>query len=178
MTLSRFAGVLVLALVLRGDVRECRCDVANAESMAAKECALCREAEKQPADVAVFFLKDINPRKPNRWLALPRAHVHELWNMSPAARLVLWNATIEKAKSLWGDQWGLAVNGDERRTQCHAHIHIGKLMPDAETPNFVVVDGPADIPIPTDGTGFWVHPVAGKLHVHSGEQVTEFVLMR
>jgi len=177
-TFSKLAGILALALVLRGDVRDCHCDVANPQTMAARECGLCREAEKQPADVAVFFLKDINPLKPNRWLALPRAHIHALQNVSPEARLALWNAAIEKAKSLWGDDWGLAVNGDERRTQCHPHIHIGKLLEDAETPNFVVVDGPANIPIPTDGTGFWVHPVAGKLHVHSGEQATEFVLMR
>ena len=172
------AGFLALALLLRGDVRNCSCDIANPQAMTARECGLCREAEKQPADVAVFFLKDINPLKPNRWLALPRTHVHSLANIAPEARQALFNEAIEKAKSLWGADWGLAVNGDERRTQCHVHIHIGKLLEDAETPNFAVVDGPADIPIPTDGTGFWIHPVAGKLHVHSGEQATEFVLMR
>ena len=48
----------------------------------------------------------------------------------------------------------------------------------AENPAFVEVDSPAGISIPTDGAGFWVHPVSNKLHVHSGEQVTEFVLMR
>jgi diadenosine tetraphosphate (Ap4A) HIT family hydrolase len=167
-----------MALFLRADVRSCACDAGKPESMAARECALCREAENQPVDAAVFFLKDNNPRKPNRWLALPRAHVHELAAMAPEARLALWNAAIEKGKSLWGDQWGLAVNGDERRTQCHAHIHIGKLLDGVETPNFVEIAGPAEIPIPTDGTGFWVHPVGGRLHVHTGEQVTEFVLMR
>ena len=98
--------------------------------------------------------------------------------MTPEARSALWSAAIEKARSLWGDQWGLAVNGDERRTQCHAHIHIGKLLDTAENPAFVEVDSPAGISIPTDGAGFWVHPVSNKLHVHSGEQVTEFVLMR
>jgi diadenosine tetraphosphate (Ap4A) HIT family hydrolase len=175
---SKLAGILALALVLRGDVRNCACDVANPQSMATRECGLCREAEKQAADVAVFFVKDINPLKPNRWLALPRVHVHSLPNLPPEARLALWNAAIEKAQSLWGDDWGLAVNSDQRRTQCHVHIHIGKLLEDAETPNFVVVDGTANISIPTDGTGFWVHPVAGKLHVHAGEQATEFVLMR
>ncbi len=178
MRFSKLAGILALALLLRGDVRDCACDVSKPDTMAAKNCGLCREAEKQPADAAVFFLKDINPLKPNRWLALPRAHTHALQNLPAEARLALWDAAIEKARSLWGDQWGLAVNGDERRTQCHAHIHIGKLLDNVETPNVVVVDGPADIPIPTDGAGFWVHPVGGKLHVHSGEQATEFVLMR
>ena len=160
------------------DVRNCACDLAKPETMAARECGLCREAEEQPADVAVFFLKDNNPRKPNRWLALPRPHIHALADFTPEARLALWNAAIEKAKSLWGDQWGLAVNGDERRTQCHAHIHIGKLLDGVENENFTAVDGPAGIPVPKDGTGFWIHPVGNQLHVHSGEQVTEFVLMR
>jgi hypothetical protein len=170
--------LILLASLAAADVRNCVCDVAKPESMAARECGLCREAESQPADAAIFFLKDNNPRKPNRWLALPRAHGHALGAMTPEARLALWNAAIGKARSLWGDQWGLAVNGDERRTQCHAHVHIGKLMDGVETPNFVEVAGAADIPVPTDGTGFWVHAVGGKLHVHSGEQVTEFVLMR
>ena len=170
--------LIFLASAAFADVRNCACDLARPESMAVRECGLCREAENQPADAAVFFLKDINPRKPNRWLALPRAHIHALAGMTPEARTALWNAAIEKAKSLWGNDWGLAVNGDERRTQCHAHIHIGKLLDAAENPDYIEVDGPADIPIPTDGTGFWVHPVGNKLHVHSGEQVTEFVLMR
>jgi len=174
----RLIFALAAASLLRGDVRNCACDLAKAESMAAHECGLCREAESQPADIAVFFLKDINPRKPNRWLALPRAHTHSLNEMTLEARSALWNAAIEKARSLWGDQWGLAVNGDERRTQCHAHIHIGKLLDTAENPAFVEVDNPAGIAIPTDGAGFWVHPVGNKLHVHAGEQVTEFVLMR
>ena len=51
-------------------------------------------------------------------------------------------------------------------------------VPRAENPAFVEVDRPAGISIPTDGAGFWVHPVGNKLHVHAGEQVTEFVLMR
>src|SRR5712692_8239443 len=118
--------------------------------MAAKECGLCREAESQATDVQVFFVKDINPRKPNRWLALPRAHRHALADMTPEARSALWSAAIEKAKSLWGDQWGLAVNGDEKRTQCHAHIHIGKLLDAAEPTGFTEAGGPAGIPIPKD----------------------------
>ena len=172
------SAVFALAGIALADVRACACDVAKPESLAARECGLCREAENQPADVAVFFVKDINPRKPNRWLALPRAHVHALAGMTPEARVTLWNAAFEKAKSLWGAGWGLAMNGDERRTQCHTHIHIGKLLDGVENLDFVEVAGVADIPVPKDGAGFWIHPVGGKLHVHSGEQVTEFVLMR
>jgi hypothetical protein len=176
--LLRFIGALAIAVLLRADVRSCACDLAKPESMALHECGLCREAENQPADAAVFILKDINPRKPNRWLALTRAHTHALAAMTPEARLALWNAAIEKGQSLFGEQWGLAVNGDERRTQCHAHVHIGKLLDNVENANSVEVDSPANIPVPTDGTGFWVHPAGNRLHVHSGDQVTEFVLMR
>jgi len=170
--------LILLASLALADVRNCACDPAKPETMDAHECGLCRAAESQPSDPAVFFLKDNNPRKPNRWLALPRAHTHALGAMTPEARLALWNAAIEKAKSMWGDQWGLAVNGDERRTQCHAHIHIGKLMDGVENKNFVEADGPAGIAIPADGAGFWIHSVGNKLHVHAGEPVTEFVLMR
>ncbi len=161
-----------------GDVRNCTCDLASAESMAKRECGLCREAEKQPQDTLVFFLKDINPRKPNRWLALPRSHAHTLAGLTPAARLALWTAAIRKAQDLWGDSWGLAANGEIRRTQCHTHVHIGKLLDGVETPNFLLADGPADIPVPQDGAGLWIHPVGGKLHVHLGEDAPELVLMR
>jgi hypothetical protein len=172
---------LCLAAPTVADVTGCACDVTKPETLEARECGLCREAEKQPAEPPVFFLKDANPRKANRLLALPRAHgkaQHSLADMTPQQRLLLWSAAIEKAKSLWGDNWGLAMNGDMSRTQCHAHIHIGKLLEGIETTRFVVVDGPAQIPVPEDGTGLWVHPAGAKLHVHLGEQITETVLLR
>ena len=173
--------VLCLAAPLGADVTNCACDITKPETMEARECALCREAEKQPAEPAIFFLKDTNPRKPNRLLALPRFHgkgQDALADMTPAQRLLLWSATVEKAQSLWGAEWGLAVNGETARTQCHAHIHIGKLLEGIETARFVVVDGPAQIPIPEAGTGLWVHPEGSRLHVHLGEQITETVLLR
>src|SRR5262249_6737970 len=138
-------------------------------------------AEKQPYDPAIFFLKDNNPRKPNRWLALPRTHgkgQDALADMTPQQRTQLWAAAIEKARTVWGDKWGLAVNGATARTQCHAHIHIGKLLEGIETKRFVVVKGPAQIPIPAEGSGLWVHPDGTKLHVHLDEQITETVLLR
>jgi len=178
----RFAALaFAVPLLLSADVRDCACDLSNPAKMAARECGLCREAEKQPAQPAFFFLKDINPRKPNRWLILPRAHgkgPHALADMTPADRTAFWTAAIAKAKELWGEQWGLAMNGDDSRTQCHLHAHIGKLLEGVETRNLVVVDGPAQIPVPTDGSGLWIHPDKGKLHVHLGEQITETVLMR
>ena len=178
-----FAALFALCLVAPAgaDVTGCACDVAQPQTLEARECSLCRAAEAQPAEPAIFFLKDTNPRKSNRTLALPRFHgkaQHPLAAMTPEQRTMLWTAAIEKAKSLWGSEWGLAVNGDMARTQCHAHIHIGKLLPGNETVFFVVVDGPAQIPVPEDGTGLWVHPVGSKLHVHTAEQITETVLLR
>ena len=181
------AGVACLALVflplavVHADVSQCGCDPANPETLAARECSLCSEAERHVTNDEIFFLRDINPRKPNRWLALPRAHGrrhHPLREMSAEERARLWTAAIQKAKELWGDEWGIAYNGDEVRTQCHAHVHIGKYWreSEAEAP-FKVVDGPAQIPVP-QGEGMWIHPEGGKLHVHSGPQITERFLLR
>jgi diadenosine tetraphosphate (Ap4A) HIT family hydrolase len=172
---------IILAFVL-ADARNCACDVGKPETMQATNCSLCREAEKQPANQGVFFLKDANPSKANRTLALPRKHSpgpHSLNDLSDAERTELWSAAIAKAKELWGNQWGIAYNGEERRTQCHAHVHIGKLIDDAETGHdFVVVSSPEEIQVPTDGSGLWLHEVDGKIHVHAGAQVNETVLVR
>ena len=179
---ARPARLLILLLIVSvlafADVRNCTCELANPASMAKHECALCREAEKQPRDIQVFFLKDNNPHKPNRWLALPRAHAHTLADLTPAERLALWTGAIRKAHELWGEQWGLALNGEIRRSQCHLHIHIGKLLEGTETGQFMVVDGPAGIPVPQDGTGLLIYPVGGKLHVQMGAQAPELSLMR
>ena len=174
-------AVLCAAVPLGADVAGCACDAAKPETLQARECSLCREAETRPADPAVFFLKDTSPRKPNRWLALPGVHGKggdPLADMTARQRLLLWSAAIEKAKALWGDEWGVAINGRTARTQCHAHIHIGKLLKGVETARFVVVDGPAKIPVPEYDSGLWVHPHGGRLHVHLAEQITETVLLR
>jgi hypothetical protein len=41
--------------------------------------------------------------------------------MTARQRFLLWSGAIEKAKSLWGEDWGLAINGQVARSQCHAH---------------------------------------------------------
>jgi CDP-diacylglycerol pyrophosphatase len=179
--ISRFLIILALAgATLTYAETPCNCDPSQPETMNQRQCSLCREAEKQPADVVVFFLKDANPRKPNRLLALPRMHTsgpHPLAELPPEVRIRLWTAAIEKAQSLWGPDWAVAYNGDRVRTQCHAHIHIGKLLPGVEAGDFVVVNSPAEIVV-RPGEGAWVHPVDGKLHVHTGEQIDETVLLR
>jgi diadenosine tetraphosphate (Ap4A) HIT family hydrolase len=170
----------ILAVAFAALAADCACDPAIPETMTARQCSLCSEAEKQPRETEVFFLKDINPRKPNRWLALPRAHgdaLHHLHEMPVPARTRLWTAAIEKAKAMWGDEWGLAYNGEKVRTQCHTHVHIGKLLKGIETGKFVVISKPSQIPAPP-GEGLWIHPAGKKLHVHLGEQTTETVLLR
>ncbi len=162
------------------DVRGCVCELTNAESMQSRQCGLCRVAEQQTGDAPFFFVKDTNPTKPNRLLILPRKHYpgpHSLSEMPPEDRIAFWTAAIAKAHELWGDDWGIALNADASRTQCHTHMHIGKLLPDVENDAFIVVDGPPSIPVPPDGGGLWLHPVNGKLHVHFAN-IAEPVLMR
>jgi CDP-diacylglycerol pyrophosphatase len=175
------AVVLAAGAAAAIDPALCTCDPARPETMNARQCSLCREAEKQPPDVDFFYLKDNNPRKPNRWLVLPRAHRegnHPLADMTPEERTTLWTAAIRKGRELFGDDWAVAYNGDLVRTQCHTHIHIGKLVPGVETRDFIAVNGPADIPPPRDGEGLWIHPDGNRLHVHRGEQTCETVLLR
>ncbi len=173
---------LLAGVAAAAEAPTCACDISKPETLEIRSCSLCREAEKQPASVPFFFLKDNSPAKPNRWLLLPRGHSSDgltpLEHLSAAERRVLWRAAIERARSLWGDHWGLAMNGDRVRTQCHAHIHIGRLLDGVEEGRFVVVSGPAQIPVPKDGSGLWIHPHGRKLHVHLGEQATETVLAR
>ena len=174
------AAVILLNAIVAMPATECFCTPEQPESMKSRQCSLCREAEMQPAADAIFFLKDINPRKPNRWLALPRAHfggLNQLHEIPQAARTALWTAAIEKSKSMWGADWGVAYNGEKVRTQCHAHIHIGKMMKHVETDRFIVVSKPSQIPVPP-GEGLWIHGAGDKMHVHLGEQTTETVLMR
>lgn len=152
------------------------------QPMTARQCALTSEAEKQPTGVHYFYLKDVNPRKANRLLVLPRKYtggMMELKHLTAPERTEFWTATINKAKELWGPNWGVAVNGAKVRTQCHLHIHIGKMITGLEkTGKFIVVSGPAQIPVPMDGTGLWIHPQGSKLVVHTGEQACETVLLR
>lgn len=182
--LSLLAALLIAGAALTAPadaaLTECACDAGNPVAMAVRQCGLCKEAETQPVDSKIFFLKDTNPRKPNRWLALPRPHAaanHELNEMSAAGRTALWTAAIGKAKELWGPEWGVAYNGAQVRTQCHAHIHIGKLLKGIETGKFIVVAKPSQIPA-RPGEGLWIHPSGTGMHVHLGEQTTETVLLR
>jgi hypothetical protein len=188
MNLARLLAAMTFVASLPGQVparissgNPCICDPAKPDTLKLRQCSLCNEAEKHSSE-EVFFLKDINPRKPTRWLALPRKHTadsHHLYDYPKAERIALWKGAVAKAKELWGDSdWGIAYNGAEVRTQCHAHLHIGKFLRAAENRrNVITVRRVEDIPTPkTDG--IYVHPVAGGFHVHRGEQITETALMR
>lgn len=173
--------VLLLLATGHADVRECICDITRPETMAARECSLCQVAEGQPKETEYFAVRDTNPNKPNRMLAMPRYHggkPQHLGNMSPEQRAAYWTFAIAKAKELWGDEWGLAINSLDRRTQCHVHIHIGKLMDRTEPASVAVVDSVRDIGVPGDLDGILVHPAGGKLHVHTGNPTPELLLQR
>ena len=171
-------AVLLCGGAARPDIVDCGCDPAKPETLAARQCGLCREAEKQPADAKVFFLRDINPSKPNRWLALPRAHARSLDQLTAPERAELWSAAIAKAKSLFGEDWAAAYNSPTVQTQCHVHLHLGKLIPGVETDQAITATKIEDIPAPRPGEGLWVHPQGNLFHVHTGEQITETVLER
>ena len=169
---------LALALNARADIVECACDASRPETLAARQCSLCREAEKQSAETQVFFLKDTNPTKPNRWLALPRVHDRAFGQLRPELRAVLLSAALDKAKTLFGNEWAIAYNAPELQTQCHVHVHIGKWMPAVENAHFIAVQRIEDVPVPPKGEGFWVHPAGNVLHVHTGDEIAETVLVR
>ncbi len=171
------AGLLA-AVSLRADIVSCACDPAKPETLEARQCSLCREAEKQPSDKAFFILKDINPTKPGRWLAVLRAHDRSLDTVPAEVRAQLWSAAVAKAKSLFPDEWAVAYNAPSVQTQCHVHLHYGKLIQGVETDHFITVTKIEDIPIPAQGEGIWVHQQGNLFHVHGGEQITETVLLR
>jgi len=99
-----------------------------------------------------------------------------LADLTPEIRVAVWREAMARGQLLWGEHWGLAMNGVGARTQCHLHVHIGKLIDGVEWGDFTVVDDVSQIPDPGD-MGVWVHPVGGKLHVHR-EMSAETVLMR
>jgi hypothetical protein len=172
--------VMMQSAVVFGDVRGCICDPGTPASMEARECALTREVVKQPAGIEYFFLKDNNPRKPNRWLILPTGTgpaAQYIDRMPEEQRVKLWTAAIAKAKELFGDEWGLAYNAPSVRTQCHMHLHIGQFIKAAENNRYRIATRVEELPAPED-EGVWVHPVGKVMHVHYGELITETALVR
>jgi diadenosine tetraphosphate (Ap4A) HIT family hydrolase len=157
----------------------CPCDHQDAASMSSRVCSLCRTAEEQTDDV--YFLKDINPAKPNRYLALPRVHgggLQAVGEMEPAERERVWSAAIRRAEELFGARWGLAHNSHFFRTQCHAHIHMGPLSPDVTDEGGTLYGSPRDFPAVGAEKGMWLHPKDGRYCVHLDRDLAEIVLIR
>lgn len=182
--MMRFFRGFVLLTVCAGmglaDVSKCHCDPKDAESMKARECSLCLEADKHPADEPFFVVKDSSPRKPNRWLVLPRAHddgPHPLHELPKKTRDELWAYAIQVGREKFGDDWALAYNGMSVRTQCHLHIHVGKWIPAADTVKFKFVKHIQDFPAPED-SGILIRPTKGGYLVLTGEQIMETALVR
>jgi hypothetical protein len=174
--------LLAASVSISAAVDRCACEPGRPETLKERACSLTNEAGKQPDSLEFFFLKDANPRKGNRTLILPRrvlpGEMHELRHLSTDERNKLWREAISKAKELWGDDWGVAYNGVKVRTQCHLHLHIGKLLKGVDSGKAIYVRRLEDIPVPKDGTGLWIHPAGDRLKVHLNEQICETVLLR
>src|SRR5712672_2593342 len=115
MRMAVLVAVCMLGTALRAQTN-CPCDPKDPETLKERPCALCAAAEKQPPGIHVFFLQDTSPRKPNRWLALPRAHspgMHEMAALDARQRAELWSDAIAKAKELWGERWAVAYNAEK-----------------------------------------------------------------
>lgn len=179
-TLPFVLWALFAALPASADVSQCACDPSNPDSMKARNCSLSLEATKQPADIEFFVLKDINPRKPGRWLALPRrpgVGSHDLHLLPRDERTRLWKFAIAEAAKRFPGTWGLAYNGSKVRTQCHLHIHIGKWVTAAHSSKFRLVRRIEDLPAPETG-GVLFYPVKGGFMVLTGEEIMETALVR
>lgn len=178
--LSLFIPSILYALTLQAQSAKCDCDPARPETMKTRQCSLCAEAEKQTGADEFFVLKDINPRKPNRWLVLPRTHGegdHPMHELPKDVRTRLWKFAVAAAREKFGDEWGLAYNGSKVRTQCHLHIHFGRFIRAAENSRFKIIRRIEDFPAPVEG-GVFIHPVKGGFHVHTQEEIMETALVR
>ena len=170
------ASVLLLA---SPPVVSCPCDHDRPETLTARVCSLCKEAAARSTEF--FFLKDINPHKPHRYLALPKAHDRDLQSVGALGadqRERYWRAAIAKAEELYPGGWGLASNGYLFRTQCHAHLHMGPLSPDVDDSGGTLYEDPKDFPHTGPEQGVWVHPKDGRYCLHLDRALAEVVLER
>ncbi len=97
--------------------------------------------------------------------------------MGKAEQVRFWKFAVAEAHKRFGDEWGIAYNGWKVRTQCHMHVHIGRLIKAAKVAKFQFVKRVQDFPAPEE-SGVWIYPVPGGFRVHTGEQITETALVR
>ncbi len=180
----RLLGIAVLACwslvpLVPMPIVDCPCDHADSGSMSSRVCSLCGTAQKERDEI--YFLKDINPHKPNRYLALPKAHdagYQSTSDLSESLRARLWLRAAKRAEELFPGRWGLAQNSHYFRTQCHAHIHIGPLSPEVEDTGGTVYRTVDEFPNVGQEQGVWVHPRDGGFCVHLDRDLAEIVLVR
>lgn len=169
----------VLVPLVPMPIVDCPCDHASPGTLAPRVCSLCGTAASQVDEV--YFLKDINPHKPNRYLALPRLHgsgFQSSADLSAELRAALWLAASRRAEELFPGRWGLAENSHFFRTQCHAHIHIGPLSPEVEDVGGTLYAEFSAFPVHGPEQGVWVHPKNGQFCVHLDRDLAEVVLVR
>ncbi|MDE0102777.1 MAG: hypothetical protein OXN89_10390 [Bryobacterales bacterium] len=160
-------------------VVDCPCDHTRPESMRERVCSLCGTAER--AQSRVYFLKDINPHKPSRHLALPKAHdagFQSTAHLPPDLRSDLWRGAAERAEQLYPGAWGVAQNSHYFRTQCHAHLHIGPLSPEVDDTGGQLYYRFEDFPNVGPERGVWMHPKQAGYCVHLDRDLAEIVLVR
>lgn len=157
----------------------CPCDHAEPKTLADRVCSLCGTAEQQQAEI--YFLKDINPHKPNRYLALPKAHgagYQSTSDLPEDLRAKLWRGAARRGEELFGARWGVAQNSHYFRTQCHAHLHIGPLSPEVEDTGGELFATVEEFPNHGPEQGVWVHPREGQYCLHTDRDLAEIVLVR
>ncbi len=160
-------------------VVDCPCDHADPESLSPRVCSLCGTAEE--ASEEIYFLKDINPHKPNRYLALPKSHgsgFQSTAHLPSESRARLWQRAAERAENIYPGRWGLAQNSHFFRTQCHAHIHIGPLSPEVEDTGGTLYESVGEFPNVGPEQGIWVHPKNRAFCLHLDRDLAEVVLVR
>ncbi len=180
----RLAGLLALACwalvpLVPMPVVNCPCEHGEPGTLSSRVCSLCGTAELQSGEI--YFLKDINPHKPNRYLALPKSHdrgFQSTADLSESLRARLWLGAVERAEELFPGRWGLAQNSHYFRTQCHAHIHIGPLSPEVDDTGGVVYQTVGEFPNVGPEQGIWLHPKHGGYCVHLDRDLAEIVLVR
>lgn len=179
--LAGVAGLACWALVplVPMPVVSCPCDHADAGTLASRVCSLCGTAEQHTDEI--YFLKDINPHKPSRYLALPKSHssgFQSTTDLSASLRADLWRRAADRAEQLYPGRWGLAQNSHYFRTQCHAHIHIGPLSPEVEDVGGTLYRTTSEFPDVGPEQGMWLHPKDGGFCVHLDRDLAEIVLVR
>jgi hypothetical protein len=160
------------------------CACSNIDDLAAPECSLCGEAVRrrpQRDGGSTIVIEDKNPCK-GRWLALPLEHrgpcMQTLSTLSPKARGDLGRTAVAKAAAEFGPGFGLAINPPDQRTQCHLHVHIGRLRPNVTcSATIAAVSSPDDVFAIATDQGMWVHAAGGGYHVHTSARPEDLLEM-